>query len=89
MLHTRVNSIVQDNKGYIWILTPNGLQRYDGSRFINYPYDLDNPNYIKDTRDANLYADNKNNCLWITNNEIEKLDLSKKLSFHTVLKNKR
>ena len=77
LLHTSINSIVQDAKGYIWILTPNGLQRYDGSRFVNYPYDLNNPNYLKETREAKLFADKENNCLWITNLEIEKLDLQK------------
>ncbi len=77
LLHTMVTSIVQDSRGFIWILTPNGLQRYDGSRFVNYPNDLNNPDQIKDTRDASLYTDKKNNCLWITNGEIEKLDLQK------------
>ena len=61
LLHTMVNSIVQDSKGYIWILTPNGLQRYDGSRFVNYPYDVKDISFIKNTRDAKLFADKKNN----------------------------
>ena len=77
LLHTQVNSIVQDAKGYIWILTPNGLQRYDGTRFVNYPFDLNNPDYIKDSREANLFSDKKNNCLWIISGEIGKLDLRK------------
>lgn len=75
LLHTSVRSIVQDVKGYIWILTPNGLQRYDGSRFVNYPYDVASPGGIIDTRTANLFSDRKNNCLWIIDKEVEKLDL--------------
>jgi len=87
LLHTRINSIVQDTKGYIWILTSNGLQRYDGSRFINYPYDLNNPNYLSHTRDADLFADKKNNCLWIINQDIERLDLhQRKFSLYTAEK---
>lgn len=75
LLHTGVRSIVQDAKGYVWILTPNGLQRYDGSRFVNYPYDITSPGGIIDTRTAGLYSDQKNNCLWIIDKEVEKLDL--------------
>ncbi len=77
LLNTRINSIVQDSKGYIWILTPNGLQRYDGSRFVNFPFNVNNPGSVINTGDANLFADKKNNCLWIMNGEIEKLDLQK------------
>ncbi len=77
LLHTTVKSIVQDNKGFIWILTPNGLQRYDGSRYVNYSYDLNNPAGIFDTREAQLFADKRRNCLWITYSDIQKLDLQK------------
>lgn len=79
LLHTRVTCIVQDGKGYMWILTNNGLQRYDGSRFVNYPYDLNNPAGIIDTRWADLFADKKKNSLWIIDHDrnIEQLDLKK------------
>ncbi len=30
---TQVNSIFRDSKGYVWIATPYGLNRYDGYRF--------------------------------------------------------
>src|SRR3954471_17079157 len=29
-----VTSLYQDEKGYIWVGTANGLQRFDGSKFI-------------------------------------------------------
>ncbi len=78
LLNTEVRSIVQDAKGYIWILTYNGLQRYDGSRFVNYTYDLNNPDGIIDTRSADLYADKKNNYLWIMyNSNVQQFDLQK------------
>ena len=77
LLHPEIKSIVQDGKGYIWIFTPGGLQRYDGVRFLNYPYDLNNPNWLSDIRDADLFADKKKNCLWITHLEIQRLDLQK------------
>lgn len=34
-----VNRIVQDSRGYIWIATENGLNRYDGTRFKTYYVD--------------------------------------------------
>lgn len=36
LLHNEVTAIAQDNKGFIWIGTVKGLQRYDGLRFRNY-----------------------------------------------------
>ena len=40
LLHNNVFSITQDKKGFIWIGTANGLQRYDGLRFVNYQNEL-------------------------------------------------
>jgi diguanylate cyclase (GGDEF)-like protein len=34
--HPAVNAIVQDNMGYIWIATQDGLTRYDGKHFKTY-----------------------------------------------------
>ncbi|HYH14364.1 MAG TPA: hypothetical protein VD794_04040, partial [Flavisolibacter sp.] len=31
-----IHSVWQDEKGFIWIGTENGLQRYDGQRFVHY-----------------------------------------------------
>ena len=31
-----VGSIYQDEKGFIWVGTANGLQRFDGSKFIEF-----------------------------------------------------
>ena len=87
LLHTAVKSIVQDSKGYIWILTTNGLQRYDGSGFVNYPFDLNDANRTADIRDINLFADNSENNLWLMSTEIEKLDLQKnKFTLYTAEK---
>jgi ligand-binding sensor domain-containing protein/putative methionine-R-sulfoxide reductase with GAF domain/anti-sigma regulatory factor (Ser/Thr protein kinase) len=87
LLHNNVLSVTQDGKGFIWILTYNGLQRYDGTRFVNYPFDLNNPNRSKDTRNLNLFSDKKNNFLWLMYGEIEKLDLkNNKFTLHTAEK---
>lgn len=77
LLHNLVLSITQDGKGFIWVATPNGLQRYDGSRFIYYPDILSNA-AERLTSSAELYADKTNNILWITNNiAVEKMQLGK------------
>lgn len=34
--HTTVQSVVQDSVGYIWVATPDGLNRYDGYTFKVY-----------------------------------------------------
>ena len=36
LLHNTVYSITQDKKGFMWIGTSNGVQRYDGLRFSDY-----------------------------------------------------
>ena len=33
---TQVNTIFRDSKGFVWIGTPYGLNRYDGYRFKVY-----------------------------------------------------
>ena len=40
LINNRVTAIYQDKKGYMWIGTQTGLQRYDGTRFITYLADL-------------------------------------------------
>ena len=34
-----VNDIVQDKKGFIWLATNDGLNRYDGYRMSHFRYD--------------------------------------------------
>src|SRR5580692_9597869 len=58
-----VTSITQDNKGFIWISTGNGLQKFDGNSFTNYhhdPYDSlsigsDNPGFLLKDRENNIW----------------------------------
>jgi len=58
-----VYSITQDRQGYIWIGTKNGLQRYDGLRFVNCfdstvkPRELMVSGLIPDDRNARILYD--------------------------------
>lgn len=56
-------SIVQDSTGYLWIATQDGLNKYDGREFNNYPYkflDITKANY---SSLGKIYQD-KNGGLW-------------------------
>ena len=58
-----INSIYQDSKGYIWIASEDGLNRYDGAKFVTYKHLKNNPetalnNYVKtifEDRNKNLF----------------------------------
>jgi signal transduction histidine kinase/CheY-like chemotaxis protein/ligand-binding sensor domain-containing protein len=59
-----VNSIIQDSRGFMWIGTRNGLNRYDGYNFIIYRYDSKNENSISDNMITDLVEDREGN-IWI------------------------
>ncbi|MEP3838372.1 MAG: two-component regulator propeller domain-containing protein [Algibacter sp.] len=58
------NSIIQDSKGFIWIGTNNGLNRYDGYQYKVFKYDANNTNTISDNLITNLLEDSYGN-IWI------------------------
>jgi len=58
------NSIIQDSKGFIWIGTNNGLNRYDGYQYKVFKYDANNTNTISDNLINDLLEDSKGN-IWI------------------------
>jgi len=66
-----VNIIRQDERGFIWIATINGLQRYDGNRFMTFQYSPRNAESIPADNITVLYLDKKNR-LWLTgsNNKV-------------------
>ena len=35
--HSQVNDVIQDDEGYMWFATANGLSRFDGYRFHSFP----------------------------------------------------
>jgi signal transduction histidine kinase/ligand-binding sensor domain-containing protein/DNA-binding response OmpR family regulator len=59
-----VSSIIQDSRGFMWIGTGNGLNRYDGYKFINYSYEPGNSNSISDNVINDIIEDRKGD-LWI------------------------
>ena len=47
--HRRITGIVQDDLGFLWIGTDDGLKRYDGYRIRDYRHDPKNPNSLPDS----------------------------------------
>lgn len=59
-----VYSIVQDENGYLWIGTNNGLQRFDGTRYRSFRFKKGNPASIPHNDVYQVHYDKRKN-LWI------------------------
>ncbi|WP_183578376.1 two-component regulator propeller domain-containing protein [Mucilaginibacter sp. X5P1] len=59
-----INCILQDSKGFMWIGTRDGLNRYDGYQFKTYRSDHSNPYSISNNYISHL-AEDKNGNIWI------------------------
>ena len=57
--------ILQDQKGFIWIGTDKGLNRFDGYSFKTYLADQNDPTSISSNNITEIFEDNKGK-LWIT-----------------------
>ncbi|MBK9925060.1 MAG: PAS domain S-box protein [Anaerolineales bacterium] len=57
-------AIFQDSRGYLWIGTQDGLNRYDGYGFKVYKHDPDDPTTISHNSILSMGED-KNGSLWI------------------------
>jgi PAS domain S-box-containing protein len=61
---SRVDHMLQDRRGFIWIGTYNGLNRFDGYRFQVYKPDPNNPNSLGGALVLPLFED-QSGILWI------------------------
>jgi signal transduction histidine kinase/ligand-binding sensor domain-containing protein/DNA-binding response OmpR family regulator len=69
-----VSTIIQDTRGFMWIGTGNGLNRYDGYKFVNYIYDPDRNNSLSNNV-INDLAEDHNGDIWIaTKGGLNKFD---------------
>ncbi len=62
--NNNINWIIQDTKGFIWIATEEGLNKYDGYKFTTYLHDPDNERSISDSFARTLFEDSQG-TLWI------------------------
>ncbi len=56
---------IQDKQGYIWIATQNGLQRYDGNRFVTFRHIPGDTASLPDNRVNRLFIDQRQR-LWVS-----------------------
>ncbi|MDQ3015518.1 MAG: histidine kinase [Bacteroidota bacterium] len=76
LLYPSLRGIGQDARGFIWILTLNGLQRYDGSRFVNYPQVIGQSS-LGVMHNSELYVDTVDQQIWVIKGKnIVALDLN-------------
>lgn len=61
---TSVEYLFQDSKGYMWIGTIDGLNRYNGSRFEVFRYSKDKPNSISGNYISAIAEDDEGN-IWV------------------------
>ncbi|MFK7971606.1 MAG: two-component regulator propeller domain-containing protein [Bacteroidia bacterium] len=63
-----ISALCQDEQGFIWAGTYDGLNRFDGYKFKTFTHEPDNPRSISNNRILSLFIDSKKR-LWIgTNN---------------------
>lgn len=61
-----VTALAQDDKGYIWIGTQNGIARFNGKDFV--PFNRDNTDAMQSNIISDLLFDSKNR-LWVLTNK--------------------
>jgi signal transduction histidine kinase/ligand-binding sensor domain-containing protein len=64
LAHSEVAVILQDHLGFMWFGTQNGLNKYDGHRFITYRNDPDDKGSLQDNFIESLYEDSSG-TLWV------------------------
>lgn len=57
--HSNVYTIIQDDIGYMWFGTQDGLNRYDGKTIAVFRYDISNENSISTGNFGKIFQDSK------------------------------
>ncbi|HPI11854.1 MAG TPA: triple tyrosine motif-containing protein [Catalimonadaceae bacterium] len=60
-----INHVVQDHRGFLWIATKDGLNRFDGRQFKVYRHQLADTNSLSENEILQLSVD-KRGLIWIT-----------------------
>ncbi|MGA2004388.1 MAG: two-component regulator propeller domain-containing protein [Terriglobales bacterium] len=80
--HSRISAIVEDNRGFLWFGTQDGLRRYDGYRSKEYRHDPTKPRSLSGNFITTMFKD-RSGKLWIGSNEyLDLLDPSTEIFTH-------
>lgn len=60
--------VVQDPRGYLWVGTEDGLNRFDGNRFTIYRHDPDDPGSLGGSFIRQIYLDAAN-TMWVVSGQ--------------------
>lgn len=60
-----VNDLMQDETGYLWMATSNGLCRYDGYNFITFEANPQVLRFLQSNHVYHLVEDRQNHLMWI------------------------
>src|SRR5215212_5799257 len=64
----KVNCILQDRRGFMWIGTDDGLNRYDGNKFVIFRHEPSNPNSLSGNIISSILED-KDGIIWIATSD--------------------
>jgi signal transduction histidine kinase/ligand-binding sensor domain-containing protein/DNA-binding response OmpR family regulator len=74
-----INAILRDQKGYLWVGTDYGLNRYDGYNMKVFKQDISNPNSLKNNYVFSLNQDKSGNLWVLTKSGYSVFDYKKEL----------
>lgn len=63
--NNNVVSIDQDREGFMWFATKNGLNRFDGNRFMVFRYSENDPNTLSNDILNYVFADKNEDIVWV------------------------
>ncbi|MEL6658738.1 MAG: two-component regulator propeller domain-containing protein [Bacteroidota bacterium] len=72
--HNTIRQVVQDGKGYLWIGTEDGLNRFDGRKMVVFRTDSDDPNSLSSNFIEDVAFDAEGNTWVATISGLNKLD---------------
>ena len=60
-----VRNLMQDSKGFIWVATQEGIDRFDGNNFVGYKKNASLKKRVCGTDIRQMVEDSVRNCLWV------------------------
>ena len=79
---SRIGQITQDDQGFLWFGTQDGLKRYDGYRFREYRHDSANPESLGGSSIRALFKD-RSGKLWVASDlYLDRYDPEREIFIH-------